>query len=234
MSPAHSSDREGLSIERELKVPVEDPRRAVEDIERAGGTLSLPRHWERNWVLDRAEELLRARSLLRVRDRWNESGEALGAVVTVKRPLESAAAGEGIKERHEHEVVVADAAGTVRVFSQLDYRVVRRYHKVRTAWWLDEHEIVLDETPIGPWVEIEGAQPADIARRLGLPERGDLRNYLSIYETERVLRPELPADMVFPGTSPPGFEAVQPTSVESEPRSRSADPATSIAVGVEE
>lgn len=227
MSPAASIDREGLSIEREIKIPVVDPQDAIERILRAGAALGLPRHWERNWVLDRAEELLRARSLLRVRDRWSESGDALGAVVTVKRPLESAAAAEGIKERHEEEVAVADAAGTVQVFSRLDYRVVRRYHKVRTAWWLDEHEIVLDETPIGPWIEIEGPQPSSIARQLGLPEQGDLRNYLSIYEAERLMRPELPVDMVFAGATPPGFEAVRPAEVAADSGPRTADPAMS-------
>lgn len=198
-------------IEREIKVSVPQPDALKAAILRAGAAPRLARHWERNWVLDRAGELLQAGSLLRVRDRWNEAGEPLGAVVTVKRPVEQPiAAAEGVKERIEHEVAVADAARSVRVFTQLAYRVVRRYHKVRTAWWLDEHEVVLDETPIGCWVEIEGPQPGRVARQLGVPERGDLRNYLTLYEAARVVRPELPRDMVFERGTPPGFESVCP------------------------
>ena len=220
-------------IERELKVSTRDAPAAIRTIEAAGAALVLPRHWERNWVLDRAEELLRARSLLRVRDRWSEAGDALGAVVTVKRPLETPAASGGIKEQHEHETTVANAAAAIQVFSQLDYRIARRYHKARTAWRLDDHEIVLDETPIGPWIEIEGPEPARLALLLGLPDRGDLRNYLSIYDAHRAQRLHLPEDMVFVDVAgdasepvevtPPGFEGVQPDAAGRGPEA-SQDP----------
>lgn len=233
MSP-HSIDSVEATIEREIKVVADDPAATVEAIQSAGGSLRLERHWERNWILDRSEELLLAGSLLRVRDRWSESGAPLGAVVTVKRALQNGAprdtAIEGIKERYEQEVEVADAARSIRVFSQLGYRVARRYHKVRTAWCLDDHEVVLDETPIGPWIEIEGPDPARVARRLGLPERGELRNYLTIYEAERLLRPELPSDMVFTSghrgrreavgpseSAPVGFESVRPPTTMPGP-----------------
>lgn len=195
-------------IERELKLPLTEPAEVQQTVEQEGAQIVLARHWERNWVLDRGDELLLSYSLLRVRDRWDETGGALGAVVTMKKPLQ--AADDGVKERLEHELTVADAGAAIRLFAQLEYRVVRRYHKVRTAWSLDEHEIVLDETPIGAWLEIEGPDPPRVARRLHLPEAGDMRSYLSIYEAARAECPDLPCDMIFEGAHPPGFEGVEP------------------------
>jgi adenylate cyclase class 2 len=43
------------------------------------------------------------------------------------------------------------------IFSQLGYAPVFRYEKFRTEWTSGDGHLVLDETPIGVWAELEGA-----------------------------------------------------------------------------
>jgi len=60
------------------------------------------------------------------------------------------------KTRIETESVVEDGNALAEIFVQLGYGPVFRYEKFRTEWELDEGHLVLDETPIGVWAELEG------------------------------------------------------------------------------
>ena len=61
-----------------------------------------------------------------------------------------------MKSRPEIEVVVADADAAQPVLEALGYRKVFRYQKYREAFRWRDAEIVVDETPIGTFLEIEG------------------------------------------------------------------------------
>ena len=61
-----------------------------------------------------------------------------------------------MKSRPEDEVVVADAAAATRILEALGYRKVFRYQKYREVFRFRDAEIVVDEMPIGTFVEIEG------------------------------------------------------------------------------
>ena len=51
---------------------------------------------------------------------------------------------------------VEDCDALAQIFNQLGYNPVFRYEKFRTEWELADGHLVLDETPIGVWAELEG------------------------------------------------------------------------------
>ena len=58
-----------------------------------------------------------------------------------------------------------DCDALAEIFTQLGYGPVFRYEKFRTEWEMEEGHLVLDETPIGVWAELEGP-PAWIDKML--------------------------------------------------------------------
>ena len=113
-----------------------------------GATPSRPRHFEDNVLFDDAASSLAASGrVLRLRRTGAE------AVVTYKGPRVS---GTGVKSRPEVEVAVADADAAQQVLESLGYRQVFRYQKYRQAFRWRDAEIVIDETPIGTFLEVEG------------------------------------------------------------------------------
>src|SRR6266849_2529393 len=118
---------------------------------RAGGFRVLRRRvFEDNRIFDTPELMLRrAGSVLRVR----EAGKI--SRVTYKGPT----AGGRHKSREELEIEISDAATAALVLERLCFHPVFRYQKYRTEYSQPgSHGVVtLDETPIGCFLEIEGA-----------------------------------------------------------------------------
>jgi adenylate cyclase, class 2 len=136
------------AVESEIKLRVADAESARAALRRAGATLARPRHFEDNVLLDDPAGSLRARgALLRVR-RVDENG-----VVTYKGPREIV---EGVKSRPEIETALADPDAAESIFAALGYQPVFRYQKYREVYALDDVEVVVDETPIGTFLEVEG------------------------------------------------------------------------------
>jgi adenylate cyclase class 2 len=78
------------------------------------------------------------------------------------------------KDREELEVTVSDGHGLIEILGRLDFLPTFRYEKFRTEYKRSGEEGVamLDETPIGVYLELEGA-PDWIdrsAHRLGFTE----------------------------------------------------------------
>lgn len=164
------------SAEIELKVPIADLNRLQAMLPAAGLQLDTPRTLEQNTLYDTPERSLRtSRQILRVRN--------YGGVWTVthKRPTPAADAAEIIapasryKVRIETETVVEDGPALGAIFEQLGYAPVFRYEKFRTEWsqaasTIDgplfeknagilpplRCHVVVDETPIGDFAELEG------------------------------------------------------------------------------
>jgi adenylate cyclase class 2 len=123
------------------------------DVARIGAVPSRPRHLEDNVLYDDAARSLKASGrTLRLR---RAAGEA---IVTFKGPR---IAGTGVKSRVEVEFAVADADAAHRTFLGLGYERVFRYQKYREAFTWRDAEILVDETPVGTFLEIEGP-PATI------------------------------------------------------------------------
>jgi adenylate cyclase class 2 len=141
--------------EIELKIAIDDPREFRRRVESGGFILITERTFEHNTLYDTADRSLRARGqLLRLRNYGNR------CILTHKRlPPAEPNASSRYKTRIETESIVEDCAAMVEIFTQLGYEAVFRYEKFRTEWH-DRGQpgghIVLDETPIGFWAELEG------------------------------------------------------------------------------
>ncbi|MCK5375821.1 MAG: class IV adenylate cyclase [Acidobacteria bacterium] len=182
-------------LETELKIPVPglEPVRAALRGLKAEKVHHMAR--EVNVLLDTEDDRLqtsgRALRLRRYGDRH---------LFTLKGPVSYRGT---IKVRQENEVEVEDVERLQTILEDLGFSTVVRYEKDRETWRIGRIIIVLDHTPMGDFVEVEGP-PEEIeatASAIGLdPERAVRGSYLSLWQVHRQRHPEdhLPADMVFP------------------------------------
>jgi adenylate cyclase, class 2 len=152
--------------EIELKFPVSDPSSLQSRLPALGFHLETPRTFEHNVLYDTPNRDLRSRrEILRIRkygDTWT---------VTHKRTngREDPANPSRYKVRIETETTVADGEALGHIFERLGYTPAFIYEKYRTEWSAFDPEsgatphLVLDETPIGTYAELEGP-PAWIDR----------------------------------------------------------------------
>lgn len=142
------------AAEIELKFSVQDMRALRNSAEELGFRLITERTFESNTLYDTPDRLLRSRKqILRLRQYGSRS------TVTHKRQAENGDGDLRYKTRIETESKVEDCEALAEIFTQLGYAPVFRYEKFRTEWEMDHGHLVLDETPIGVWAELEG-QPA--------------------------------------------------------------------------
>lgn len=141
-----------LNLEIEVKLDCDD----LDRLRIAGFELRLetPRHFEDNWLLDLADQsLFRQGAALRVRS-VNGKGTVTYKGV-VKETHESL-----LKVREEIETAVDEPQRLIELFERLGYRRSFRYQKYRTNYCAArdgcELKVVLDETPMGSFIEIEG------------------------------------------------------------------------------
>ncbi len=162
-------------------------------LRQAGFRIDKPRILESNTLFDNSKRGLRKHGrLLRLRRVGPHR------ILTYKGPSEPSR----YKKRREIEIDLGDGAGLDEIFTHMGYRAVFRYEKYRTEYVKPrgEGKVLLDETPIGNFLEIEGP-PRWIdrtARQLGF-KHGDYitRSYGYLYLAycrERRIRPK---DMLF-------------------------------------
>ena len=144
------------SAEIELKFPVSDAAALESRLPALGFTRVTPRTFEHNTLYDTASRSLRAQhQILRLR----EYGDR--CVITHKRPPEGADDSQ-YKTRIETETTIGDCETMREILVQLGYTPAFTYEKFRTEWSArseqgDDSHLVLDETPIGTWAELEGS-----------------------------------------------------------------------------
>jgi adenylate cyclase class 2 len=153
--------REDLA-EIEVKFIIDDLAALRQRLMALGAVVKIPRTYEDNILFDTPEQrFLSQDCLLRLRHDQRY-------VLTYKEPPPTADA--DFKVRHEYEVEVSDGALMHAMLEKLGFTPVWRYEKYRETYTYHDTEIVLDETPCGPFLEIEGARDAirAIATTLGL------------------------------------------------------------------
>ena len=183
----------------EIKLAVPDAAEGRRLLRRAGFHVSKRRVFEANVLLDTARgTLARAGRLLRVRDAGGKGK------LTYKGPD---AAGK-YKDREELEVAVSDAHKLTEMLALLGFIPGLRYEKYRTEYRRtgEAGQATLDETPVGVYLELEGA-PQWIdrnARRLGYKESAYItESYFGIY-AENCRKPGLRVShMTFAATAKP-------------------------------
>jgi adenylate cyclase, class 2 len=140
-----------LNFEIEIKLRLNGNlgkiRRTLCDL---GFRVSKSRVLESNVLLDTANGSLRSHGkLIRVRRVGAHS------VLTYKGPSELGK----YKKRHEIEVPLPDAFGVEQILNEIGYHPIFRYEKFRTEYSKSPGtgKVLLDETPIGNYLEIEGS-----------------------------------------------------------------------------
>jgi adenylate cyclase, class 2 len=187
--PAEAAPSVADPVESEIKLRVEGPDSARRAVAALGAVLAQPRHLEDNVLYDDAgSSLLASGRALRLR---RASGRA---IVTFKGPRQER--DDGVKSRPEMETEVADGDAFAAILSGLGYGKVFRYQKYRESYHWRDVEIVVDETPIGTFLEIEGPVSTihDAARALG---RGP-QDYIGESYAALFLASGGVGDMVFP------------------------------------
>ena len=185
--------RAASNLETEIKLRIEKPTAVRRQLARLGLSIAKRRVLESNTVFDTpAGDLRAARRLLRLR----QAGPL--HTLTFKGPP----AGGPYKSREELEALFTDAASLGRILERLGYTPAFRYQKYRTEYAGKSRGGVamLDETPIGDFLELEGP-PRWIdrtARALGFSSADYITaSYASLYLAHRASNGLAPADMVF-------------------------------------
>ena len=137
-----------VPTETEVKLRLPAARAGRDALVAAGALLVHPRELEDNLLFDDAGGALRASGgVLRLRRLLR------GGVLTFKGPRRIV---EGLKTRDEIETEVADPDALQLLLERLGFRPGFRYQKYRETWSFSGQEVVVDETPIGDFLEIEG------------------------------------------------------------------------------
>ncbi len=161
------------------------------------GAVSQGRHFENNLRLDDAARTLASRHIvLRVRQ---VNGPGSGpAWLTVKSPAASPDA--SLSFRHEVETEIGDGAAMLKALEMLGYTPYWRYEKYRETFTWNDVEAVIDELPIGWFLEIEGSPEGirSLAEKLGFDlADGITASYARIFEEVcRVMKIDA-ADLTF-------------------------------------
>ena len=184
----------GRETEIKLSVPGVDAGRAL--LRRAGFGVSRRRVFEVNIAFDTdARAIGGADCLLRIRSAGRR------ATLTFK----GAPTFDKHKSREELELVISAPKTLESIFERLGLKPVFRYEKYRTEFVLGEGAAMLDETPIGVFVELEG--PPEwidrMAAAMGYPqERYITASYGALYVELCRRFGEKPGNMVFEKTEP--------------------------------
>jgi adenylate cyclase, class 2 len=180
-----------VNREIEIKFRVADLHALARSLRAAGFRLLTPRTHESNTLYDLPGEVLRGREeLLRIRkygSEWTLAHKSKGKV-----GRHSA--------RVELETGVADGKKMDLILRALGYSPSFRYEKFRAEWTDGKGQVVVDETPIGNFCEIEGA-PRWIdatAKRLGVTAEDYItKNYAGLFLEWKAGAKSAAAEMTF-------------------------------------
>lgn len=134
--------------EVEIKVAVDDRQAFTRLLRKAGFNVKTPRTFESNTLYDFPDLRMRKRGeLVRIRrygKEWKLTYKAQGKVGRYKR-------------REEIETTLADGDSLAQVLMRLGMAPSFVYEKYRTEWTDGRGDVVIDETPIGDFAELEGS-----------------------------------------------------------------------------
>lgn len=148
--------------EIEVKFIIDDLAAMRQRILAMGANLKSPRTYEDNVTFDTTDRQLKHQGrLLRLRrDQHN--------IVTYKEP--GPTKHQDFKVLREYEVHVSDFAQMHTILEKIGLRPALRYEKYRETFTYKNAELLLDETPCGIFLEIEGPQESirNLAAQLGI------------------------------------------------------------------
>ena len=171
-------------IEREVKLSFPDADAARSALLGAGAAAAHARRLQDDSLYDTAEETFRKKGcMVRLRtERWPDGSHATS--ITVKGPVQPGP----MKMREEHETRVEQGDVLARGFEVLGLRPWFRYQKYREEFVATDLVAAIDETPVGVFVELEGADEAIRAMVAALGKSPDdfiLDSYYRLFQSRR-------------------------------------------------
>ena len=160
-------------IETELKFPVENPDRILQELENLGAE-KVSEGLEHNEVFDNGE-LRKKGILLRLRKFGGRN------ILTLKKGISK----DEFKEAEEIETEISSFEKAREILRKLGYEVSWVYEKKRKVYILGNAKISLDILPFASFIEIEGSREEirKVAEKLNLDiKKGITRTYREIYE----------------------------------------------------
>lgn len=177
--------------EVEIKFAVADLRKLSQELLRLGFHLATGRTHEMNVLYDLpGRKLLRRGELLRLRKYGN----------TWKLTHKSKGSAGRHKVRVETETAVEDGEKAEAILKALGLAPSFRYEKYRTEWSDGTGHVVVDETPIGNYGEIEGPPRwiDGVARALGMAQSAYItKSYAELFQAWRKKTKSKTNDMTF-------------------------------------
>lgn len=180
------------SHEVEIKFRIADFDALTASLQSVGFQLRTPRTHEMNALYDLPGRELRARgALLRLRqygDKWT---------LTYK---DKAATQGKHKSRPEIETEVENGPAMDQILQSLGFRPLFSYEKFRTEWTDQRGHVVLDETPVGNFGEIEGSPEwiDAVASQLGISESQYIKlSYSELFREWKQATGSSAQDMLF-------------------------------------
>lgn len=166
--------------EIEVKFIVDDLTALRQRITELEASLHHPRTYEDNWCFDTPDQRLHQEDrLLRLRRDYR-------VLLTYKEPPPTA--DTEFKVRQEYEIEVSDFEQARALVEKLGFAPSLRYEKYRETFRYGKTEILLDETPLGAFVEIEGSRESIdvITQQLSLDNANRITaSYGDIFEAVR-------------------------------------------------
>ena len=205
-------ERKKTAPEIEIKLRITDTPAILRKIKSLGAA-PQPRILEKNILYDTPDSDLRRRGmLLRLRietpaphNKPANRNLRERVILTAKAPPQPSPTPKHparYKIRAEREQVVANSSREwVSALTALGFLPAFRYDKYRTTFRLPSLHLDLDETPVGTYLELEGAPQAidRTARALGFSKRAYLRaTYWDLYAADCRRRRIRPKNMLFP------------------------------------
>jgi adenylate cyclase class 2 len=187
-----------IPIETEVKLRFSgSPAAAIALIEQAGYTRHTPRTLELDQLFDLPNSPLRASDQI-IRLRRESSDQSTQWTLTYKGP----ATRERYKSREEIETRLEDGSNFTLILTRLGYIPVFRYEKYRTKFCtsLSKGLVTVDETPMGVFLELEGAREwiDETAIKLGFcSEDYVVSSYAALWKEYRSRDGNIPTNMVF-------------------------------------
>jgi adenylate cyclase, class 2 len=177
--------------EIEIKFRVPNERALTRKLRSAGFRLVTKRAHEMNTLYDLPGEVLRNRKeLLRLREygsKWTLTHKSKGKITTHS-------------SRKELETSVGDGKKMDLILRALGYSPSFRYEKFRAEWTDGQGQVVLDETPIGNFCEIEGPSRwiDAVAIKLGVEKKDYITtNYAGLFFDWKARSNSRAAEMTF-------------------------------------
>jgi len=162
-------------LEQEIKLQFQDLQTARAAVAAAGGCLAVPRRLVDDQLFDTPDGRLgRSGTTLRLRRDHNR------AVLTVKGPVVPGP----VKSREELETSIGDARIAEAMLAALGFLPYFRAQKYREDYTIGPAHLMLDDAPVGVFVEVEGT-PEQISRVSALlgrtPDDYRLESYMGLW-----------------------------------------------------